>query len=80
MRLQAVRKENRRWSFRDQPAALDKAATTSDTKIPMTTIHSSSGRTHSAIASVLFTGPHPFRRLGVLARRASLGRRGECSL
>jgi hypothetical protein len=77
MRLHAVRKENRRWSFRDQPVAPDKAATTNDTKIPTTAIHSSSGRTHSSIALVLFIGPYPSRRLRVLARRTSLGRHSD---
>jgi len=52
----AVRKENDR---RDQPVALDKAATTNDTKIPATVIHRSRGRAHSAIAFVLFIAP-PF--------------------
>jgi hypothetical protein len=57
--------------------ALDKAATTSDTKIPMTAIQSSSGKTHSPITLVLFIGPHPSRRLRVLARRTSLGRHSD---
>jgi len=65
-----------RWSLRNQPVPLDKAATTNDTRIPTTAIHTSSGRTHSAFALVLFIGP-PFRRLRVLGRRASLGRHND---
>jgi hypothetical protein len=42
----------------DQP--VDIAAITSDTKSPATAIHSSSGRTHSAITLVLFIGHPPF--------------------
>ena len=38
------------YKRRDQPVALDKAAATSDTKIPTMAIHRSMGSTHSAVA------------------------------